>query len=266
MQYKKNLLIGFVGLALTAPVMASSTMANNTVFVPSQHGGFKIAVDPLYLRNSPGDNISNSNFDWGVFAQIGYLFPCTGNDITVDYTYLRSGDSDSNSNSMDLDTADLEIGQRLSTGAFDIHLFSGLRYAHLNSQLDVSTIGSQKSLTSLYHGFGPRLGADVRYQLGYSGFGFDTHLNSSFLVGKFNSKYQDELLTRYEGMNRVVPEIDAKLGIDYTAPLLGDGKSMFAIEVGYQMNNYVHALNSTFVTGSGDANLDGVYLDVKYYA
>jgi hypothetical protein len=249
-RYIKHLSVALMAIGLSAPVMADSILS-----VPSQHGGFKLAVDPLYLRNSPGSNISDSSYDWGVFAQVGYLFPATGNDLTVDYTCLRSGTTES----MDLDAADLEIGQRLTSGAFDLRLFSGLRYAHLNYSLDM---GNQQPSTSLYHGFGPRMGADARYQLGCSCFGLDTHLNTSLLAGSVSSKSAK----LSESMNRVVPELDAKLGVDYTSPVSRTDKSAFVVEVGYQTSNYFSALNSNVVSGSGDANLDGVYAEVKYYS
>ena len=260
MKHVKTLSVALMAIGLSAPVLADS---NATFFVPSQHGGFKIAIDPLYLRNSPGSSLGDSSFEWGVFAQVGYLFPQTGNDLTVDYTYLRSGDDAS----MDLDTADLQIGQRLSTGAFDVRLFSGIRYAHLNSLLNISTPENPQSLNSLFHGFGPQFGVDARYALdGNSGFGVDAHLNTAFLVGKLGSRYQSQTQYISESMNRVVPELDAKLGIDYTYPMSSSSsKSALVFELGYQTSNYVHALNSS-LNSSGDANLDGVYLDVKYYS
>lgn len=256
MKYMKTLSVALMAIGLSTPAIA-----NSTFFVPSQHGGFKVAVDSLYLRNDPGTPVNDSSFDWGVFAQVGYLFPYTGNDMTADYTYLRSGDAAS----LDLDTADLEVGQRLSTGAFDIRLFSGIRYIHLSSDLDISTEGNPQSLTSLFHGFGPRFGADTRYQLcGDSGFGLDAHLNAAFLVGETNTKYQSQSHTISANSNRVVPEFDAKLGFDYTYPI-SSTKSAFVFELGYQTSNYVHAINNN-LNNSGDANLDGVYLDFKYYS
>lgn len=258
MKYMKHLSAALVAIGLSTPVFA-----NDIFSVPSQHSGFKIAVDPLYLRNSPGSNIGDSNFDWGVFAQVGYLFSGTGNDLTVDYTYLRSGDTAT----LDLDTADVEIGQRITSGGFDVRLFSGVRYVHINSSLDLSAADKPQSFYGLFHGFGPRFGADARYRLGNcSCFGVDAHLNTAFLVGTFNGKYQDQLLSASETMNRVVPEMDAKMGVDYTYTLSDKDKSAFVLELGYQTSNYVHALNSNFISGSGDANLDGVYLDVKLYA
>jgi hypothetical protein len=254
----KRLSVALIAVGLSAPALA-----NNSVYVPSQKGGFKIAIDPLYLRKNDVTNLGESVYDWGTYAQIGYLFPATGNDLTVDYTYLRTGDKES----MDLDASNIEIGQRLTTGAFDVRLFTGVRYAHLNYALDASTPEAKQSLTNLFHGFGPRMGADVRYQLGNcSCLGLDTHINASFLMGTVSTSAQNDLIGISSSMKRIVPELDAKLGVDYTYPIPGGNKSALVVEVGYQTNNYFNAFNTDLVGGTGDANFDGVYLEAKYYA
>jgi len=106
----KRLSLALLALGLSAPAFADST-----VLVPSQHGGFKVGIDALYLRPTNSDlNYATSfalpadftagfernayvdpSYDWGFYAQIGYLFPCTGNDLTLGYTYLRSDETDS---------------------------------------------------------------------------------------------------------------------------------------------------------------------------
>lgn len=253
----KHLSIALIALGIGTPVLA-----NDAVCVPSQKGGFKIAIDPLYLRKNDVSNLVESNYDWGTYAQIGYLFPYTGNDLTIDYTYLRNGETES----LDLDAANLTVGQRFTTGAFDFRLFAGVRYTHLNYFLDMSTPYNKKSVTNLFHGFGPSIGVDSRYQLGASGFGFDSHLNTALVIGTINTKYQSDFYAKSSNMNRIVPELDTKIGIDYTYPFTGDSKSVFSVELGYQTNNYFNTFNTDFIRGSGDASFDGVYLDFKYYS
>lgn len=253
----KRLSIALMAVGLSAPALA-----NDAVCVPSQKGGFKISVDPLYLRSTPGRNINDSNFDWGFFAQVGYLFPCTGNDLTVNYTYVRSGE---NPVSLDLDDVNLEVGQRLTTGAFDMRLFSGVGYGHLNYAADMSTPENKQSVTGLFHGFGPRVGLDARYQLGNcSCVGLDTHLNTALLVGTVSTRSQNQYIAISESTNSIVPEVNAKLGIDYTVP--STNKSAFGVEIGYQTNNYLNTFNSNLMNGVSNANFDGVYLDIKYYS
>lgn len=257
MRYVKNLSIALLALGIMSPVLADDILN-----VPSQKGGFKIAIDPLYLRKNDVSNLGESNYDWGTFAQISYLFPYTGNDLTVDYTYLRTGEKES----LDLDAANLTVGQRLTTGAFDFRLFSGVRYTHLNYLLDLSTPENKQSITNLFHGFGPSMGVDARYRLADSCFGFDTHINTSLVIGTINTRSQNDSASKSSSMQRIVPELDTKIGIDYTYPFAGDSKSVFAVELGYQTNNHFNTFNTDFIRGSGDASFDGIYLDFKYYS
>jgi hypothetical protein len=254
MRYVKHLSVALVALGLSAP-----SLSNDTVYVPSQKGGFKLSVDSLYLRKNDISNLSDSSYDWGTYAQIGYLFPYTGNDLTLNYTYLRSGEKDS----LDLDDAALEVGQRLTTGAFDVRLFSGLRYTHLNYNLNRSTSENTDTLRSLFHGFGPRIGLDARYQLGGC-FGLDTHANTSLLIGTISTHEENMSKLTASSVHQVVPQLDAKLGVDYTYPIPGQGKSAIAVEVGYQTSNYFNTFNSASI--SSNANFDGAYVDVKYYS
>lgn len=252
MRYVRHLSVALIALGLSAPVFA-----HNAVCVPSQHGGFKIAVDTLYLRQNAVMNASDSTYDWGMYAQVGYLFPATANDLTVNYTYLHSNDDDG----MDLDNVDLEGGQRLTTGAFDMRMFAGLRYGHINYSFNDDV----RSMSSKFHGFGPRVGMDTRYQL-TSGFGLATHLNTGLLVGTMSNKYQDEKIAQSESMNHVIPHASAKIGLDYACALQdSSSKSALVFEVGYQSDHYFKALE-TCNGDSRDLSTDGPYLDIKYYA
>jgi len=161
------------------------------LLVPSQHGGFKVGIDALYLRaNGSGLDYATTvtsptnfslgfnrnatvdpSYDWGVYAQIGYLFPCTGNDLTLGYTYLNSDNSDSviapaptisgtspsatsngsivvlplsgltgdtfaaaeGKSEFTLNVVDLDAGQRFTTGSYDMRMFAGLRYANIDA-------------------------------------------------------------------------------------------------------------------------------------
>jgi hypothetical protein len=265
----KRLSVALIALGLSAPVLA-----NNMVCVPSQHGGFKVVVDALYLRNNAVNDMSASTYNWGIYSQIGYLFPATGNDLTVGYTYIRSD----NKASMNLDTVDLDAGQRLTTGAFDMRLFAGFRYTHLDYVLDINTEKNEQYENSKFHGFGPKFGTDARYQLGNC-FGLDAHVNTALLVGTLSGVSetinhiipgselkQDKGNRLSESINHVVPQLEAKLGIDYTSPLSVDNKSAFVFEVGYQTTHSFHSIDNNIVNGSSDVSFDGPYLDVKYYA
>jgi len=102
----KPLAFALAALGVTSLAFA----ADNSVLIPSQKGGFKVGIDALYLRskntdsnyatvtlrspNFPQADLQNltidPSYDWGIYAQVGYLFPCTGNDLTLGYTHYTS--------------------------------------------------------------------------------------------------------------------------------------------------------------------------------
>ena len=191
---KKNLkclFVALLALGLTAPAFA-----DDAVLVPSQQGGFKVGIDALYLRptsagldyatlatdptdfpigfESNANATINPSYNFGVYAQVGYLFPCTGNDLTLGYTYLSGNSTDSivappltisgnvaipngvvfvlpltavsfssalsfssaqGKLEYTLNVVDLEAGQRFASGPYDMRMFAGLRYANIDSTL-----------------------------------------------------------------------------------------------------------------------------------
>jgi hypothetical protein len=353
----KRLSLALVALGLSAPAFADST-----VLVPSQHGGFKVGIDALYLRPtssgldyatsltfptgfvSPGGFERNAtvdpSYDWGVYAQIGYLFPCTGNDLTLSYTYLSNDNSDSivaptpisavttgsagiailplsvlsgveygaaaGKAQFTLNVVDLDGGQRFTTGSYDMRMFAGLRYANIDTT--VKTFGSPfpvgvgggvnttstgyQEFKSQFRGLGPRIGVDARYCLS-SGFGVDADLSTALLAGRTDSHYYATTVTtttpvntlevKNGSNNRLIPVLEAKLGVDYTYIMDCRCKSSLVFEVGYQTTNYFNAADhhvrvidpiTTTTTGptvadggsTSDVGFDGPYLGVKYYA
>lgn len=343
----KRLSLGLIALGLSA-----SAFANSAVLLPSQHGGFKVGIDALYLRptnngldyattitfptNYPLGFERNAtidpSYDWGFYAQVGYLFPCTGNDITLGYTYLNSNNHDSvvappavggtptgiisvfplsdlaetdttigefgsaeGTAAFTLKVIDLEAGQRFTTGAYDMRMFAGLRYAHINQSLETAanpfnlapvdevntTIAGSQKFGSEFRGIGPRIGVDARYCLS-SGFGLDANLSTSLLVGTLDSYYDAttitagtpslvENFTAKNGSNsHIVPVLEAKLGGDYTYILNPRCKSALVLEAGYQVANYFNASEKriTFfpIGNANNVAFDGPYLGVKYYA
>ena len=50
----KRLSLALVALGLSAPAFAADCRSS-TVLVPSQHGGFKVGIDALYLRANGSD-------------------------------------------------------------------------------------------------------------------------------------------------------------------------------------------------------------------
>ncbi len=119
----KRLTIALAAIGLTAAAGAYAALPAATdptlVNVPQLPGGFVVGLSGYYLEASPsnGDldfasanfnttlngNVNNTFFsklhnvdpgyDWGWGANIGYIFPNTGNDVNLSYFYLDTGDN-----------------------------------------------------------------------------------------------------------------------------------------------------------------------------
>ncbi len=275
------------------------------------------------------NKIIDPSYDWAFYAKVGYLFPCTGNDLTVGYTYLRSNEpksavvpstgSDSISPillvmpistagvsfssvqtkaTFNLNAVDLEGGQRFTTGAYDMRMFAGVRYANIDNELTTHSgapVGLEfissvdQEFSTHFKGVGPRIGVDSRYCLS-SGFGLDASLSTALLLGTIDSRFDVQALainqqnpifslgTKNSSQNRLVPNLDAKLGVDYTYTISTCNKSVLIVETGYQLTKYFNVIDRTGIvdtSGNGEviyknntSNLafDGPYLGVKYYA
>ena len=256
MKYVKPLSVALMTLGLSAPVLA-----DNILSVPSQHGGLKVSMNNMYLTKSDINVGSDSSNDWGFYAQVGYLFPATGNDLTLIYTYAHFDDVDA----LNVDALDLEVGQRLTSGQADLRLFTGLRYANLDYSFDSMFLNSPQTTTSKLNGMGLRFGMDGRYQLGNS-FGLDAHFNTALLASTIKSSYSNEKALMTEEIDRIIPTTEVKLGLDYTHISDSHSKSALVFEVGYQTTHYFNAIRNNAANSSTDASFDGAYLEVKYYA
>lgn len=259
----KQLSVALIAIGFSVPAFS-----NDLVCVPSQKGGLKVAIDALYLRQNIVNAKSDSNYDWGTHIQLGYLFPSTANDLTVNYTYFHPRNS-GNHEGIDLDSVDLEAGQRLTTGAFDMRMFAGVGYSHLNYTFNDDTL----ALASKFHGFGPKIGVDTRYQL-TNGLGLHTNINTDLVVGTFANRYQNTVKNdgkvsidaKSESANYLMPHAGAKIGVDYMYPISVRNKSLVGFEVGYQADHYFKAFKNVSTGETSDLSNSGPYVEVKYYA
>jgi Legionella pneumophila major outer membrane protein precursor len=269
MRYMKRLSVALIAVGLSAPAFA-----NESIFVPSQHSGFKVSVDTLYLRENSINKTVDSNYGFGNDIQIGYLFPNTGNDLTVHYNMSSQDNSNASTDdkgvfvkgnqTSDLGIIDLEGGQRFCASSLDMRVFGGLRYMKLAHGFKVNSDFGDQSFDTKFSGVGPRFGTDARYNLG-CGLGLDAHLNTALLVGKVNNSYEDKnLSTRSSEISRVVPQVEGKLGFDYTSAFCN--KAALVFEIGYQTSNNFNVIDASMINSASDANFNGAYLDVKYYS
>lgn len=117
----KRLSVALATIGLTAAAGAYAALPAATdptlVNVPQLPGGFVLGVSGFYLEPSAtnGDldfasvNVNNNNnttifasklhsvdasYDWGWGANVGYIFPNTGNDVNLSYFYFDSSNED----------------------------------------------------------------------------------------------------------------------------------------------------------------------------
>lgn len=240
-------IIKHFSLALMAFIMSAPLLANSpfSVTIPNQQGGFSFGGNVLWLRPSAENSTYNvfidtpripleliklfNNFKavnpgyhWGFDVMLDYRIPCTGNDITLNWTHLGwTHDNSSATNNFHLyddpvpvylqldsaselqfkyDAVDLDLGQRVNFGDyFNFRLFTGLRGVDLQQEKHstyaftftspVEPLGPGPQLSiisdqeSKFRGIGPQMGIEGRYCLGY-GFGLDANFEFSALVGR----------------------------------------------------------------------------------
>jgi hypothetical protein len=157
---------------------------------------------------------------------------------------------------------------------------------------------------SSFRGFGPELGFDGHYCFTNTNFGVSGHLGTAMLIGNtdtdlgfvtHNVGYSYTAVAGTTGIgpggrvltaqaasafahyvsdsqnHRLVPELEANLGIDYTYNFANDCNSSLVTTLGYQATNYFNAIRSfDNIAGtrleSEDAFFHGPFLTIKFLA
>jgi hypothetical protein len=192
----KRLTLALAAIGLTAASFTASAEINVTV--PQLQGGLVAGITGLYLEpsSSNGDldyvainNNStaanplvqviaiNPGFDFGWGANLGYVFPNTGNDVNLSYWHLNTSDSSTTNTSVDgalnsksfpvggtfsnlpfttsfsnakfrLNQVDLTAGQYINIDShLELHPFAGLRYADVKRTSNSNYSGVTPSFT-----------------------------------------------------------------------------------------------------------------------
>lgn len=188
----------------------------------------------------------------------------------------------------DYDHVDLVFGQSMDFGQkVTLRAFGGLRYADIENRDRASyTVTSDNGAQELayvraksdYSGVGPRAGMDGKVRLG-SGFSIVGTIAGSLLAGSFDQRLTVDQRNldasgaiaggtydehKVSGKHRVVPELDARLGVNYTHGFSPD--TSFGIELGYEVVNYFDVKDTSFVSyydsqgHENDFGLNGLYI------
>ncbi len=283
-------------------VVADSTITNvvnaNVYSVKPKYGfGFKIGVGYVF-PNSGNDlqlaythfNKSDSNSASAAAGQfLGPIdFPFLFGPIAADESASANGSADFKYNAFDID-----VGQYVNVGTrLQMRFFGGFRYASIDDNFnsvytfaEPANPGNNASLgvnfSSDMVGFGPRFGVDSTYHIGNC-FGVVVNISSALLVSRIktgtqavvNGALSPQVLNtpftvnlRGDDVNRIVPNLEGKLGLDYSFPF---NSSVFSVEAGYQVSHYFNAIDRVSA-GSGlhvyrkttGFGIDGPYLSLN---
>jgi hypothetical protein len=198
-------------------------MESNTSF---QYASYDtLATDGSGTTTQHNQSVHN-DWNWGVEADISYMFPGSSRDISASYTYLNQDGSDSVTDPDDvlgvtnfinnggqpfntakgdvdqtLNAATLTFGQLLTVGdRLSLHPFGGVQFADIDNTDNAYYYGNSDAvppttgLTGSYkqesdfEGAGPRAGIDASVHLG-SDFSIIGTFAGALLVGNMDSQF-----------------------------------------------------------------------------
>ncbi|MBY0544806.1 MAG: hypothetical protein K2Q14_04575 [Gammaproteobacteria bacterium] len=277
-------------------------MMSNTNFQYASTGNTSLLAPPA-PEDVHNQSVTN-DWNWGIEADVSYLFPGSSRDVSASYTYLDQDGDDSvdgapltihginrptfttfaNEATGDVDqtlnAATLTFGQLLTIGNhLSLHPFGGVQFADIDTTNkaayytefpgpgDEFEIGNYKS-TSDFVGVGPRAGIDTTVHLN-DNFSVVGTFAGALLVGSMSSEfdYNRGFIPNFESdfdndsYTAVVPELDAKVGLDYMHAF--NSSTSMNIQLGYEFVDYFNAeendARNSWTTNSSNNSTDFSY-------
>jgi len=250
-----------------------------------------------YTRTSTGDYYNNPRPEWGWgFKLEGSYHFSTGNDLNLNWYHFSKTTTNSYNvfipagtlvpgvtaglnNALRLrvepkwDAVNLEFGQHVDFGDFkNIRFHGGVQYARIEHEMAaafnplVSTAFPIAAGEVKYNGFGPRIGADMSYDLG-NGFAVYGNGATALLIGtnKFDGGVAifpttaATTFTSHGSNTQMVPELEGKLGAKYDYAM---AQGNLGLDVGYMWVNYFNAQRIGFA--QEDFAISGPYVGLKW--
>ncbi len=277
--------ITYADQEVTAPSLEGGITASIGTFLVTPSSDFEFydetstTVDGV--RHTTASNV-DPDYSFGTQASLGYVFEDTANGIELLYKNINTSDSNTDdipcSGCVDsitgnlgyeLNSGDLLISQFLNIGEnMQMRLTGGLAYAELEFDRKISELEENTSTqsgienileeSSTFTGWGPRLGADVRYDFGedLAGFGIVGGGSLAYYLGELEMRTKHSQVEIESGESQITSQgafdnsldshsvlnLRANLGIDYVYFLDNDEGSTVGLELGYLVDFYDDAL------------------------
>lgn len=278
------------------------------------------SVDPDYhptfdigLQYTFADSVDQINLDWLYLNTSDSDAASTGGTASIEPPYYFGplgqvlGNTANSTAQFDVNNINLTLSHLFNVGDhFQFKPFAGLGVADLEEDITSNYTGEKTPAantdpnapysitsynTSQFIGAGPRLGLNTTY-LFTNYFGLVAEVAGSVLAGSvqtdtnFNSSL-NHATPNYttladQTQTRIVPEVDAKLGLTYTIPFRTN-KSSLNIQTGYMVTAYINGITQVVPTAlvpdafsngtvavetegqnESDLDLNGPYLQIAY--
>ena len=154
------------------------------------------------------------------------------------------------------------VGQHVDFGQFkNVRFSGGIHYASLGNTIRLKVPSAVNYRADVnYQGLGPRVGTDFSYAFNN---GFAVYANGAASLTLGTSKFKtvsNETLFVNGSRKAIVPEVDAKIGANYSH-MMGSGH--LTIDAGYMVTNYFNAITSATLDDS-DFGVQGPYFGLKW--
>ncbi len=251
--------------ATTTTTTSSTTDVQTTSLMPDYNFGFRVGLAYAFKHSGNDVQLNWTHFDhattkYGSVASGAGTVVTTaeGSNITINSpTQTISPNSQA---TYKHEAVDLDVGQYVDLNSrLRARFFGGLRYAYLqndatdqyvstDSALSANNYTISQQLNASFSGIGPRLGIEGHYDMD-NNFGFVARLANAWLAGN----------------SRIVPEIDAKLGLDCIIPFQKGAYPMI-VEAGYETTDYLNVFQRTYSDGSvvtSNSAISGPYVSLN---
>ncbi len=229
-------------------------------------------VNWYHYRNSDSSQLANPVS----FTNVLFNSPISGQPTTY---YNFTANSAGNSFSLAWDQVNMEFGKHFDLGQTDYaRLHGGLNFSRVAgsnainfngstqslSNSSPTTYNTSKTLDTSFNGLGARVGLDLTHELMS---GLDIYADGAFslLAGSNKSSlynYYSQNNIQYTSFvnssrNRVVPELDARIGASYGYAL---AQGNINLNAGWLWANYFNV----FTSNEKSFNVQGVYFGLKW--